>query len=129
MLPTPTHPHTPHTPHTHSQTSTSGGKKVKLTGIMVSEEPGQNAYKNWAAWDWVSIAASKSTDGVFNMANTAHRRHRQLAELAAQGAAARAEAAAGRGGSATADGAARDTAWAVAGEDADAEVAAGVEEM
>lgn len=57
---------------------------------MVSEEEGDLGFQNWAAWDWISVAATKSADGVFNTANT-YRRH-MLSSSAAHGVAGRAEA-------------------------------------
>ncbi|KXZ48764.1 hypothetical protein GPECTOR_25g348 [Gonium pectorale] len=54
--------------------TTSGKHKVKLTGLMVSEEPDSHAFNNWAAWDWVAMAASKDSKGVFEIGNIARRR-------------------------------------------------------
>ncbi|GIL59876.1 hypothetical protein Vafri_14684 [Volvox africanus] len=51
----------------------SGKHKVKITGIMVSEDPLPGAFQDWSSFDWVSIAASKDPNGVFEMGNTGRR--------------------------------------------------------
>ncbi|GLI61581.1 hypothetical protein VaNZ11_003996 [Volvox africanus] len=55
------------------QETSSGKHKVKITGIMVSEDPVVAAFQDWASFDWVSIAAAKDPNGVFEMSNTARR--------------------------------------------------------
>ncbi|KAG2493704.1 hypothetical protein HYH03_008218 [Edaphochlamys debaryana] len=54
--------------------ATSSGKhKVKLTGLMVTEDPDNQGFNNWAAWDWVSLASAKDPNGVFSISNIARR--------------------------------------------------------
>ncbi|GIL54431.1 hypothetical protein Vafri_9966 [Volvox africanus] len=53
--------------------TSSGKHKVKITGIMVSEDPEAAAFQNSASFDWVSIAASKDPKGVFEIDNVARR--------------------------------------------------------
>ncbi|GLI61503.1 hypothetical protein VaNZ11_003832 [Volvox africanus] len=53
--------------------TSSGKHKVKITGIMVSEDPEAAAFQDWASFDWVSIAASKDPKGVFEIGNIARR--------------------------------------------------------
>ncbi|KAG2447186.1 hypothetical protein HYH02_007929 [Chlamydomonas schloesseri] len=55
------------------EASNSGKHKVKISGLMVSEDPENLPFNNWAAWDWVSVASSKDPSGVFEIKNVARR--------------------------------------------------------
>lgn len=62
------------------ESSTPGMHKVKLTGLMVTEEPESAPFNNWAAVDWINLAAAKDPDGVFEIKNIARRRLRAVQE-------------------------------------------------
>ena len=62
----PTHPptHPPARPPARPpdpQTSSTGKHKVKISGLMVSEDPENRPFDNKAAWDWIVAGSSKST--------------------------------------------------------------------
>ncbi|KAG2429693.1 hypothetical protein HYH02_013951 [Chlamydomonas schloesseri] len=55
------------------ETSSTGKHKVKISGVMVSEDPENRPFDNKAAWDWIVAGSSKSAQGVFDLKSVVRR--------------------------------------------------------